>query len=324
MLERTPTPLLVAVALGIVYVVWGSTYLAIRVALETMPPFLMAAARFLVAGALLYAWAIRRGDRVQDRVGWPQWGSAFIVGGLLLFGGNGLVVWGEQTVPSGIAALLVATVALWLAVLGRIVDGERLRWPAVAGLAVGFGGVAVLVQPSGAGGLDPVGTAAILVAALSWAGGSLWSRRLPLPRRPLVATAIEMLAGGTVLAVVGVAGGELGRLDLGAISGASLAALAYLVVFGSIVAFSAYVWLLRAATTSLVGTYAYVNPVVAVLLGWALLGEAVTARTLIAGTIIVAGVALIVAARQRAVPPPEPVTTVDAVPTRDKVACATR
>lgn len=286
----------VLAALGIVYVVWGSTYLAIRVGLETLPPFLMVGARFLVAGALLYAVAVRRGDVVGDRPRWPQWRATLVVGGLLLVGGNGLVVWGEQTVPSGIAALLVATLPLWMALFGRVAFGTRLRATAVVGLVVGFGGVALLVRPTGASWIDPVGTAVILCAPVCWAIGSLWSGRLPLPSRPFVTTGMEMLWAGGILTLVGLVGGEAGRLDLAAVSGRSWAALAYLVVFGSLIAFSAYVWLLREAPPAILSTYAYVNPVVAVALGWAVLAEPVTATTLAAGAVIVLAVALIVSA----------------------------
>jgi drug/metabolite transporter (DMT)-like permease len=285
-------------ALGTVYVVWGSTYLAIRVAVETMPPFLFAATRFLVAGAALYAWAIRRGDVEGDRPGPAQWRAALVVGGLLLAGGNGLVSWGEQTVVSGLAALLIATVPLWMVLLGRLLLGERLGPTAAVGLALGFGGVAALVRPIGAAAPDPLGASIILLAALCWATGSILSRRLPLPKRALVATGMEMLAGGGVLAVMGVATGELGRFDPAAVSSASLAALAYLVVFGSLIAFTAYVWLLREAPPAVVSTYAYVNPVVAVFLGWALLGEPVYAVTVLAGAIIVVAVGLLVTSRR--------------------------
>ena len=290
-------------ALAVVYVVWGSTYLGIAVAIQTIPPLLMAGARFLVAGALLYVWAIRRGDAVGDRPGWRQWRATAIVGGALLLGGNGMVVLAERSVPSGISALVIATVSLWLALFARIFLGERLPLAAVVGLMVGFVGVAILVNPTGLGAVDPLGAALLVGASASWAAGSLYAKRAPLPRRPLVATAMEMLAGGAILLVVGLARGELPQLDLGAISGASVAAVAYLTVFGSLLAFSAYVWLLGNASTSLVGTYAYVNPVVAVLLGWAILDEAVTARTLLAGAVILLGVGLIVSARRPAVDP---------------------
>lgn len=288
--------LAVTAALAVVYVVWGSTYLGIAVAIETLPPFLMAAARFLLAGAILYPVAVRLGDRHGDRPGPRQWTAAFVTGAPLLVVGNGGVVWAQQTVPTGLAALIIASVPLWLAVLDRAIYGRRLSRQAVAGLALGFGGIAVLVDVDGTGGADPAGAAVLVLAASGWALGSLLSRSAPLPKRLLVAAAMQMLAGGTLFAVLGLATGEASHVHPAAFSGRSLVALGYLVVFGSIVAFSCYGWLLRTARTSLVGTYAYVNPVVAVLLGWAVLEEAITTRMLLAGGTIVAAVALIVTA----------------------------
>lgn len=294
------SPLLVAAALAVVYVVWGSTYLAIRIGLDGgLPPFVLAASRFLLAGGLLYPWAVRRGDRVGDRPTATHWRSAAIVGGLLLFGGNGAVTWAERLIPSGVAALLVATTALWMALFGRVVFGERFTTRHVVGLLIGFAGVAVLVNPQGAGAFNLLGTGAVLFAALSWAFGSLISRRLTLPSRPLVATAMQMLAAGAMFTVLAVARGELGQLRAAELTPAALGAVAYLVVFGSLLAFSAYVWLLRHADTALVSTYAYVNPAVAVLLGWLVLGERVDARMVLAGGVIVAAVALIVTASTR-------------------------
>lgn len=285
-------------AMWAVYIVWGSTYLAIAVVVETFPPFLSAAIRFLVAGVLLYAWAIRRGDREGDRPTLRQWRAAAIVGGALLLGGNGMVVWAEQTVPSGIAALLVGTVPLWMALIAGALLRERMAWREVLGIVVGFGGVALLVGPIGGGGtFDPWGVAAVLFASISWASGSLYARRAPLPTRPLVGTAMEMIAGGLVLTLAAALTGELGRVEWAEISLASWVGTAYLVVFGSLVGFAAYAWLLRVAKTSLVATYAYVNPVIAVLLGWAILREPVTVRTLVAGLVIVGAVALIVSSR---------------------------
>ena len=287
-------------ALVTVWIVWGSTYLAIRVAVRTIPPLMMGSIRFLIAGGLLYLFSVRRGERIEDRPTATHWRSAFIIGTALLLGGNGLVSFAEQRVPSGIAALLVATVPLWLAVGDRVRYGRRLSWQTVVGLAIGFGGVVFLVGQSGAGRIDSLGAAALVAASMFWAAGSLYSRHAPLPRRPLVGTGMEMLAGGVVLAVASIATGELGRLDLERVSGESVLGLAYLIVFGSWVGFTAYIWLLRNTRTSLVGTYAYVNPVVAVLLGWALLGETITVRTLLAGAVIVVGVALIVTSRSPA------------------------
>jgi drug/metabolite transporter (DMT)-like permease len=284
-------------ALTVVYLVWGSTYLAIRVAIRTLPPLLMASIRFLIAGGALYAIAIRRGDRAGDRPGFKQWRAATIVGGTLLLGGNGMVAIAEQHVVSSVTALLIAMVPLWMAIIGFAVYRERLTWPAVAGLMIGFGGLVIMLRPSGQGHINGLGAALLVVATLSWASGSLYSRRAPLPTRPLVSTAMEMIAGGVLLGIVGLARGEASAFHPSHVSLESVLAVVYLIMFGSLAAFTAYAWLLRTARTSLVSTYAYVNPIVAVVLGWAILGEHVGARTLIAGAIIVVGVALIVSAR---------------------------
>jgi drug/metabolite transporter (DMT)-like permease len=295
-----PSRLRIAAAFAAVYVLWGSTYLAIRFALDSLPPFWMASSRFLIAGTLLYAWARRRGAPAPTRV---HWRSALIVGGLLLMGGNGGVVWAEQRVPSGLAALLVATVPLWMVML----DGAGRGWrrppvQVLLGIGLGLAGVALLVGPgkfAGGHGVDPLGAGALLLGALCWATGSLYSRRAPLPASPLLGTAMEMLGGGALLAVAGLVSGEWGRLDLAAATPRSLLAVGYLVVFGSLVGFTAYVWLLRVSTPPLVATYAYVNPVVAVFLGWAFAGEPVTARTLVAAAVIVGAVVLITTYRAR-------------------------
>ena len=284
-------------ALAAVYFFWGTTYLAIRVGVRTMPPFLMASVRFLIAGAILYAIAIRTGDRQGDRPRREHWRSAAIIGTALLLGGNGLVSWAEQHVPSGLASLIIATVPFWIVLLGRFVLKDRVSLREWLGIATGMAGLVFLVNPSSGAGIDPAGAALLVIASILWAGGSLYARSAPLPSRPLVGTAMEMLCGGVALAVVSVAAGELGRLDVATISLESFLGLGWLIVFGSLVGFSAYVWLLRVTRTSLVGTYAYVNPVVAVLLGWAMLGEPITLQALIAGAVIVIAVALIVSAR---------------------------
>jgi drug/metabolite transporter (DMT)-like permease len=284
-------------ALGAIYFFWGTTYLAIRVGVRTMPPFLMASVRFLIAGAILYVIAIRTGDRTGDRPTRAHWRSAAIIGTALLLGGNGLVSWAEESVPSGLASLVIATVPFWLVLLARLVLKERVSLREWLGIAAGFGGLLLLINPTGAAELDLSGAGLLVIASILWAAGSLYSRNAPLPSRPLVGTAMEMLCGGAALGVVGIAAGELGRVDIAAISLESLLGLGWLIVFGSLVGFSAYVWLLRVTRTSLVGTYAYVNPVVAVLLGWAMLGEPITVQTLIAGGVIVVAVALIVSAR---------------------------
>ncbi|HJR19122.1 MAG TPA: EamA family transporter [Actinomycetota bacterium] len=293
---RTQVPLVWA-ALAVVYIVWGSTYLAIRVTIETIPPMISASLRFLIAGSILYAFAIRRGDRA-DRPGFAQWRSSAIVGALLFLGGNGGVVWAEQRIPSGIAALLVATVPLWMALIGYVALRERLSAIAVAGLLVGFAGTALLIRPSGEGAVDTLGALVVVFASLSWAIGSLYSRRAPLPKRPLVSASMQMICGGVALGIAGIVGGELGRFEPASFSRSSILAFFYLIFFGAIAAFSCYAWLLRVAPTSLVSTYAYVNPVVAVALGWAIVDERVEPLTFVAGAIIVAAVAMIVTGRR--------------------------
>jgi drug/metabolite transporter (DMT)-like permease len=285
----------------IVYVVWGSTYLAIRVAVETIPPFLMAATRFLIGGAVLYAVAIRRGDREADPIGRPQWAAALVVGGLLLFVGNGGVSWAEQRVPIGVTALMIATIPGWMVLAAWVLDRERVRLGTVAGLALGFGGTVLLIRTGGHGGgsVDPAGALVLLVAAVSWATGSMLSRRLHLPRRPLVATAMEMLCGGALLLAVGTVTGEWSRVHLSEITIASVLGVLYLIVFGSWIAFTAYVWLLRHAPTSVVSTYPFVNPVIAIVLGWWILGETLAPLTAVAAALILGGVVLVLGTEAR-------------------------
>jgi drug/metabolite transporter (DMT)-like permease len=287
-------------ALGTIYIVWGSTYLGIKYAIDTIPPFLMGSLRFLVAGGVLYLLAIRSGDTRGDRVGARQWMAALLIGGALLVGGNGGVFLAEQYAPTGVVALLVATAPLWMAIIDRVVFGRRLPVLVIVGLLIGFGGVAFLIGSPGAGHINLFGAALALAAPVCWASGSVFTRHVRLPKRPLVAAGMEMLWAGLVFAIASVATGELGRLHWQHVSTTSIVALLYLIVLGSLVGFSAYVWLLRSAPLSLVSTYAYVNPVVAVILGGIFLGEAITARLVIAGGIIVLAVALIVVARSRA------------------------
>ncbi|MDQ6856499.1 MAG: EamA family transporter [Candidatus Dormibacteraeota bacterium] len=283
----------VIAAFAAVYTIWGSTYLFIRIAVETMPPLLMSGVRFLVAGATLLAITSRLGGADHDPIGWRQWRATAITGGLLLLGGNGGVSFGEQYVPSGIVALLVATVPLFIALFGALALGHRLSRLAMGGIAIGLLGTAVLLRP-GAGGTGDIGhMLLVLVSPLSWAIGSLYATRGALPKRALVATGMEMLCGGVLLLLVAFVTGEAATLHLDQISLASWLSVLYLVVFGSLVAFSAYVWLLAKVSTTAVSTYAYVNPLVAVLLGWAFLGERITGQTLLAGALIVIAVALI-------------------------------
>ena len=289
------------IGLAILYVVWGSTYLGIKIAVESIPPLLMASARFLVSGAILFIVTIRSGDAANDRPGLKEWRDSAVVGGLLLLGGMGLVAVGEQSVPSSIAALLIATLPLWVAVLGRIFFKDVLTPPIAIGVGIGLAGVAVLVAPT-PGGLEfqPLHLAALIVSPISWAVGSLYSRRAHLPKRPLVATGMQMLTGGVLLLVASAITGELGTFHVASVTVNSLLGLLYLITIGSLVGFTTYGWLLRVAPISTVTTYAYVNPVVAMILGFAILGEPITVRTLIGGAVIVAAVVLIVTARGRA------------------------
>lgn len=283
-----------AVALAIVYVVWGSTYLGMAVAIRTLPPLVMSSLRFFVAGALLFAWSYRRGARPTPR----QWRDAFISGGLLLLFGNAGIAWAEQRVDTGVAALLVAAMPLWLAGLDRLVFRSSLTRLQGLALLLGLAGVAVLVDPSGSG-IDLLGAAACLGACFAWAAGSLYARGADSPPEPLAAAATQMLAASALLALGAVATGEVRHFDPTAVSGDSILALAYLITIGSIVTFSAYGWLLRNAPTPLVSTYAFVNPVVAVALGSVFLGEPVGWRMLVAGAAIVVSVALTVLGRER-------------------------
>ena len=287
-------------ALGTVYILWGSTYLGIKYAIDTIPPLLMGSARFLLAGGVLSVLAIRTGDTRGDEVGARQWIAALVIGGALLVGGNGGVILAEQYAPTGVVALLVATAPLWIAIIDRVVFGRRLPPLVIVGLLVGFGGVAFLIGSPGSGHINLFGAALALAAPVCWASGSVFTRHVKLPTRPLVAAAMEMLWAGLLFGIASILTGELGRLHWQHVSTTSILALVYLIVFGSLVGFSAYVWLLRSAPLSLVSTYAYVNPVVAVILGAIFVGEAINARLVIAGGIIILAVALIVVARNRA------------------------
>jgi drug/metabolite transporter (DMT)-like permease len=291
-----PSRAKVIAAFAAVYLIWGSTYLAIRFAIETVPPFLMAAVRFLIAGAVLYLWVRMRGAQRPSR---QNWLAALVVGGLLLFVGNGAVVWSEQHVPSGIVSLLVATVPLWVVLLEWAAPGgRRPSRGVVAGIAMGFAGLGLLVGPDalrGHGVIPIAGALVLVVASIAWAAGSVLSRKLRLPKAPLLATAMEMLAGGVLLSVLSLATAEWRDVSVAALSTTSLLALLYLIVFGSLIGFTAYIWLLGASSPARASTYAYVNPVVAVFLGWAIANEPISARTLLAAAIIIFAVVLITA-----------------------------
>ncbi|WP_052422690.1 EamA family transporter [Nonomuraea candida] len=301
--DNRPT-LLVWGALAIVYVVWGSTYLGIKIAIETMPPLLHGALRFVTAGLLLAGFLLLRKGRAAFRMSPRQFGGAALVGLLLLTGGNGMVAVAQQYISSGLAALLVASVPLWLVVF-RFLVRDRPAVLTLAGVLVGFCGVAALSLNGGGESGGTTGIVVILLASLSWSIGSFLSARIPMPPNVWTASAIEMLAGGMGLAVVGLSLGE--RLDVTAVSGRSWAAVAYLVLVGSLVGFTAYTWLLGNAPISLVSTYAYVNPVVAVLLGVLVVDEHVTSQILLGGLVIIVGVALVVSTERRGRSRPAPV-----------------
>jgi len=287
-------------AFASIYTVWGSTYLAIRYAVETMPPFLMGGTRFLISGVMLYAWSRSRGAPRPTR---RQWRNATIAGGFLLLGGNGGVVWAEQTVSSGMTALLVSILPFWLVIIEWARPPRRRPSAAVlTGLVVGFLGLVVLIGPGdiGANGVSLLGASVLILASLSWAIGSFWSRDADMPESGLLTTGMEMLGGGALLFITGVIFGELRGLDVGAISTASWVGWVYLIVFGSLIGFTSYIWLLDKVSPARLGTYAYVNPVVAVILGWAIAGETFSLRTGIAAVIVICAVALITTARTTA------------------------
>jgi drug/metabolite transporter (DMT)-like permease len=285
-------------AFAAVYIIWGSTYLAILFAIETLPPFLMAGARFVTAGALLFAWSWPRREGALSPA---HWRAAAVIGGLLLMGGNGAVSWAEQYVPSSIAALLIAVTPLWIVLLDWLWHGARRPGMlTVAGLALGFGGLVLLVGPGqilGAGGVYLPGALVLVAGSLSWSIGSIYSRRATMPGGGMLGVGMQMLCGGALLLLLGLLTGEAGRLDLAAVSLRSWLAVAYLTVFGSIVGYTAYMWLLQVVSPGRVATYAYVNPLVAVVLGWGLAGEALTLRMAAAALVILSGVALITTGR---------------------------
>jgi drug/metabolite transporter (DMT)-like permease len=302
--KRGPSAAALWANMAVIYVVWGSTYFGIAIAIETMPPFLMAAIRFAIAGLILTAFDLLRHPEARRMPTRRQLLDSFIVGALLLGVGNGFVVFGQSLeVPSGVAAILIEMTPLWFALLGWVYFRQRLPRPVVGAIAVGAAGTALLIWPAGEGAnrFDSLGILMLLLAELGWVHGSIYSqRRAQLPASPLTASGIQMLAGGAAtLFVEALIIGEPARFHPEAISSASILALVYLIFFGSMLAYTSYAWLLRNAPLSLVGTHAYVNPVVAVALGTLFLGETLSARTIIASVIILVAVAIIVTARGR-------------------------
>ena len=275
-----------------VYLCWGMTYLAMRIAVRDIPPHLMSGARFLVAGLVLYLWTRGRGD---PRPTATQWRSAAMVGGFLLLGGNATVAWAEQQVPSGLAAVLIAVAPIWMVAFEWARGGPRPGKRVIAGLILGLAGVALLVSPEGdsATQVNLIGAAMLVLASASWAWGSVISKSAPLPKSPFLATSMEMIGGGVLLLLTALAVGQVAHFRPTEVSAHAVLAWLFLVVFGSLVGFTAYIWLLGVTSIAKAGTYAYVNPIVAVFLGWAILDEPVTGRTLIAALVILVGVALV-------------------------------
>ena len=307
---RASHPTLVLLSFALVYVVWGSTYLAIRVAVESIPPFLMAGLRHFTVG--LFFYPIFR-IATREKPTFAQWRTCFITGCLLLCIGNGTVSWAEQTVPSGIAALLVATVSLWMVLVDWLRPGGSRPSPRViSGFLLGFAGMVLLVGPKHLGNsdrVDPLGACALIAASLAWATGSIYSRHHPLPRSPLLGVAMQTLSGGAALCLLAIVTGETRRFHLADVTLRSWLALLYLILFGSAVGFSAYVYILKHSTAARVATYAFVNPVVALFLGWFLAGEPLSLRTFLASCIILTAVLLVITA-----PHKDPAQAEEAVP----------
>jgi drug/metabolite transporter (DMT)-like permease len=300
---------LLLVAFAAVYIVWGSTYLAIRIGIESFPPLILAGLRHFAAGLFLYP-VVRWKTGIKPTP--VNWRAAVVTGSLLLFAGNGGVCWAEQTVPSGIAALLVATVSLWLVIVDWLrPGGSKPVFRVVIGLLVGFAGLALLVGPAHLGGserVDPRGSAVLVLASLAWACGSLYSKHGGMPSSAMLGVAMQSLAGGVILLIVGLFAGEYHGLHGASISLRSWLALAYLIAFGSGIGFTAYLYILQKSTAARVGTYPFVNPVVALFLGWLILGESITLRTVIAAAIILTAVILVITA-----PHPTPAPLVESV-----------
>ena len=300
----------VVLAYGAIYVIWGSTYLAILFAIASIPPFLMAGIRFLTAGSLIMVWMRLKGAPAPTA---PQWRSAAIIGFLLLVVGNGALSWAEQRVPSGIAALIIASIPAMVVILEFLATGVRPSGTTAGGLFLGSVGTLILVDPArltGSGGVDLVGAGVLMVGSLSWAYGSLYSRRAEQASPALQSTGMQMASGGVLLMLVGVISGELSSFAPGSVTLKSILAVAYLIVFGSLIAFSSYIWLLKVSTPARVSTYAFVNPLIALVLGWLFAGEELSARVLVASVLTVVAVALIVGGKyrgtQKKLPPTSP------------------
>jgi len=291
-----PSRLLVVLCFAAVYILWGSTYLGIRYAIETLPPFLMAGTRFTLAGAILLTWSRLKGQRFV--LSSSQWQKALIVGALLLLCGNGGVTWAERYIATSLAALLVSTEPLWVVILNWIATRRRPNSLVLLGVLIGLAGVTLLVSDGlslgkGNSWLSLGGAGVVIIAGFAWAAGSVYSNRRPIDASTSMASGMQMLSGGVLLLVLALVTGDVGRLNLANASWTSIGAFFYLLVFGSLVGFTAYSWLLNNVTPSMATTYAYVNPVVAVFLGWLIAGEPLTPRMLSAAAVIVSSVILI-------------------------------
>ena len=291
----TRSRVLIVLAFAAVYLIWGSTYLAIRYAIETLPPFLMAGSRFFTAGLILFVWAVGKGESVRASV--SQWPRAFLIGALLLLCGNGGVTWAEKYIASGLAALLIASEPLWVVMLNWAITRRRPNTKVLFGVCIGLAGVALLIgnglKQVDASSMSLIGAGVVLLSSLAWAVGSVYVNRRPIQASTSMASAMQMLAGGSLLLLLALMAGDFQRLNLANASWRSIVSFVYLTFFGSLVAFTAYSWLLRSVTTARAATYAYVNPVVAVLLGWLFASEPLTSRIVVAAAIIVGSVALI-------------------------------
>jgi len=296
---RPPSAMHVALALGSIYLIWGTTYLAIRYAVETIPPLLMMSMRHLSAGTTLYAWTRWRGAPAPRA---KEWGAAALTGSILFLGGHGGLAWAEQRVPSGVAAVLVATLPMFILLLSRAAATETsFSKRSLAGIALGFAGVLVLFGPDVLGhrdALNVTGAIVILIGNFLWAAGTIWTRKVSMPSSAALSAAMQMLTGGATLGIAGALGGEATRFHASAVSLQSWLSVLYLAVFGSLVAFTAYTWLHTVEKPSRIATYAYVNPVVAVIVGWALAGEHISGFTVVAMAIILIGVALVNTAKR--------------------------
>jgi drug/metabolite transporter (DMT)-like permease len=290
----------IIMAFSSICLIWGSTFLAIRFAVETLPPFMMASIRFLAAGTIMYGWLRLRG---APRPSLIHWRSAFIVGGLMLMGGNGGMAWAAQYLPSAPMAVLVATIPLWISVLSTVINRKPLSGSTIGSMLLAMFGIFLLVSPDRSAGdqaIHLVGVVVVLAGAFLWAMGTLYSRTAPKPSTTLLGTAMNLLAGGFLLAIFSLLNGEAAELQLSAVSLKSWLGVGYLALFGSIIAFSAYIWLMQNAEPSRVSAYAYINPLVATVLGWSLAGETITPKMLIASVIILTAVAILITSNHQA------------------------